>query len=383
MHGVTPRPHPLPSPPPPATPLQATPEQSAAVTAYVEAASRKSDLERTELQKDKTGVPTGEQRGGGEQGEGQGGGKRAGGGPLASVRVRTRLRTRLSTHARAHMHEQPHTRPDTLTHTHTHTLSLPFSLAGSFAVNPVTGERLPVWVADYVLGSYGSGAIMAVPGHDTRDHEFASRFGLPVKQVGGLGGRGVGVETRPDYTRPSNSTGEEGGGSEGGGLRKTRRAGRRGRGTRGRGGERARWQQRAGDAKREPTRRWSTTAEPRSSRHARGLPVLACPAHPPTKVPPVPPLLPLLSLLPRPQVVAPAAGGEVALPFTEPGVAVNSAGAQLSIDGLASAAAKAAVIDWLQAQGRGAKQVGRLGIREGVCVCVCKYQTKPDQSRPN
>jgi hypothetical protein len=55
--------------------------------------------------------------------------------------------------------------------------------AGSFAINPVNGERLPVWVADYVLGSYGTGAIMAVPAHDSRDHEFAQAYGLPIKRV--------------------------------------------------------------------------------------------------------------------------------------------------------------------------------------------------------
>ncbi|KAI8470252.1 MAG: hypothetical protein J3K34DRAFT_262668 [Monoraphidium minutum] len=92
--------------------------------AYAAAAARKSDLERTELQKDKTGVFT-----------------------------------------------------------------------GSYAINPASGERVPIWVADYVLGSYGSGAIMAVPGHDARDFEFARRFGLDVKRVvaapGSSGGGGA------------------------------------------------------------------------------------------------------------------------------------------------------------------------------------------------
>jgi leucyl-tRNA synthetase len=54
---------------------------------------------------------------------------------------------------------------------------------GGFAVNPLTGERVPIWVADYVLMGYGTGAIMAVPGHDERDFEFARRFGLAVRQV--------------------------------------------------------------------------------------------------------------------------------------------------------------------------------------------------------
>jgi leucyl-tRNA synthetase len=98
-----------------------TPEQSAAVKAYCERAARKSDLDRTDLAKEKTGVFT-----------------------------------------------------------------------GATAVNPVNGQDVPIWVADYVLMGYGTGAIMAVPAHDTRDFEFAVQFGLPRKcvvQPGGLSGR--------------------------------------------------------------------------------------------------------------------------------------------------------------------------------------------------
>lgn len=89
-----------------------TPEQSAAVAEYCQQASRKSDLDRTDLAKDKTGVFT-----------------------------------------------------------------------GSYAINPVSGQPIPIWVADYVLISYGTGAIMAVPAHDTRDFEFANQFGLPIITV--------------------------------------------------------------------------------------------------------------------------------------------------------------------------------------------------------
>lgn len=89
-----------------------TPDQRAAVEAYRTAAGRKSDLERTELAKEKTGVFT-----------------------------------------------------------------------GAYAVNPVNGQNIPVWIADYVLWGYGTGAIMAVPAHDTRDYEFAQQFNLPIVQV--------------------------------------------------------------------------------------------------------------------------------------------------------------------------------------------------------
>jgi leucyl-tRNA synthetase len=89
-----------------------TPEQKAVVTEYQQAAARKSEFERTELTKKKTGVFT-----------------------------------------------------------------------GAYAVNPVNGEKIPIWIADYVLATYGTGAIMAVPGHDERDFEFAKQFGLPVVTV--------------------------------------------------------------------------------------------------------------------------------------------------------------------------------------------------------
>jgi len=56
-------------------------------------------------------------------------------------------------------------------------------VTGRFAVNPVNSERIPIWVADYVLMEYGTGAIMAVPAHDERDHAFAERYGLPIRTV--------------------------------------------------------------------------------------------------------------------------------------------------------------------------------------------------------
>ena len=52
--------------------------------------------------------------------------------------------------------------------------------SGSYAVNPFTGEAVPIWISDYVLAGYGTGAIMAVPAHDSRDYAFAKHFGLPI-----------------------------------------------------------------------------------------------------------------------------------------------------------------------------------------------------------
>jgi leucyl-tRNA synthetase len=89
-----------------------TPEQREAVTDYQAEAARKSDFDRTELAKTKTGVFT-----------------------------------------------------------------------GAYAINPVNGQKIPIWLADYVLASYGTGAIMAVPAHDERDFEFAKQFGLPIVTV--------------------------------------------------------------------------------------------------------------------------------------------------------------------------------------------------------
>lgn len=89
-----------------------TPEQQAAVEAYIEEAAKKSDLNRTDLSKEKTGVFT-----------------------------------------------------------------------GAYAINPVNGKEIPIWIADYVLASYGTGAIMAVPAHDERDYEFAKTFDLEIIPV--------------------------------------------------------------------------------------------------------------------------------------------------------------------------------------------------------
>ena len=54
---------------------------------------------------------------------------------------------------------------------------------GAYALNPINNEEIPIWIADYVLMSYGTGSIMAVPAHDERDYEFAKKFQLPIQQV--------------------------------------------------------------------------------------------------------------------------------------------------------------------------------------------------------
>ncbi len=72
---------------------------------------------------------------------------------------------------------------------------------GSYVVNPINNEKIPVWVADYVIGWYGSGAVMAVPAHDDRDFEFAQKYKLPIKIV---------VIPAPKMARPSEAEGEGG-----------------------------------------------------------------------------------------------------------------------------------------------------------------------------
>ncbi len=57
------------------------------------------------------------------------------------------------------------------------------AFTGAYAINPFNDERIPIWIADYVLAGYGTGAVMAVPGHDERDHRFAKHFSLPIRQV--------------------------------------------------------------------------------------------------------------------------------------------------------------------------------------------------------
>jgi leucyl-tRNA synthetase len=73
---------------------------------------------------------------------------------------------------------------------------------GAFAVNPINNETIPVWTADYVLYSYGTGAVMAVPGHDERDFEFAKKFDLPIRKVILQPGTGEAAPLEAAYTEP-------------------------------------------------------------------------------------------------------------------------------------------------------------------------------------
>lgn len=73
---------------------------------------------------------------------------------------------------------------------------------GAMAVNPVNGEKIPVWIADYALLSYGTGCVMAVPGHDERDFEFAKKFELPVRKVIQQEGTAAEGELTEAYTEP-------------------------------------------------------------------------------------------------------------------------------------------------------------------------------------
>jgi len=79
------------------------------------------------------------------------------------------------------------------------------AFTGSYALNPATNKLVPVWIADYVLMEYGTGAIMAVPGHDERDYEFAEKFGLPIVRV--VAGEGEGPETPLDGAYTENAAG--------------------------------------------------------------------------------------------------------------------------------------------------------------------------------
>ena len=73
---------------------------------------------------------------------------------------------------------------------------------GSYAINPVNGEKVPIWIADYALAGYGTGAVMAVPAHDERDFEFAKKFGLPIRKVILKEGENENAELTEAYTEP-------------------------------------------------------------------------------------------------------------------------------------------------------------------------------------
>jgi leucyl-tRNA synthetase len=81
------------------------------------------------------------------------------------------------------------------------------AFTGAFAINPVNGEKIPIWIADYVLMGYGTGAIMAVPAHDERDFAFARKFGLPIKQV--VAPRDTGLQPVPATKQAGESASAE------------------------------------------------------------------------------------------------------------------------------------------------------------------------------
>ena len=69
--------------------------------------------------------------------------------------------------------------------------------SGSYAINPVNGQKVPIWIGDYVVASYGGGAVMMVPAHDERDYKFAKKYGLPIKEV--ISGGSIGGSAFVDY----------------------------------------------------------------------------------------------------------------------------------------------------------------------------------------
>ncbi len=104
---------------------------------------------------------------------------------------------------------------------------------GAVAVNPANGERVPIWVADYVIGTYGTGAVMAVPGHDERDFAFAAAHGLPVRRVVVAPGGDPAAPLGEAWVEPGvmvNSGAYDGAGSDEGGRRLVEDLGRTGLG---------------------------------------------------------------------------------------------------------------------------------------------------------
>src|SRR5437879_219874 len=77
---------------------------------------------------------------------------------------------------------------------------------GRFAVNPFNGEKVPIWVANYILMDYGTGAIMSVPAHDERDHEFAKKYGLEIRQVIAPGPGGEAAQGELDVQKAAFTT---------------------------------------------------------------------------------------------------------------------------------------------------------------------------------